>query len=404
MKKNVNLSRIVATILTLFMVWGGVTGCKPAVENITVTFDSDGGSAVESIVVEKGKSIETAPTSEKEGYTLDGWYNGETKVEFPYTPEADVTLKAKWVETKTEEPKPEEPETEEPETEEPETEEPEPEDPKPEDPKPEAKWPNALPSGKGATFTVNADGTVSSTFTAADNGNGIVVYINKDKSAVAAGSTVKFSFDYETVTGWSDDTKTPKFKLALKKDAKDYTDSDTLASAENYKDTNETKGNVAYSLKADKECNQLLIQFNAYEWPGAVTDSVKITLKSVEVIVPDPNAKEEVIFEGEFSNYSVLSTKTDLTEKKGKTLVLTFRKDTEESRDGYGIGVIAFATDKNDVYSSKTTETIGINTTTFTDNLCDVEFSVDEILSTADGEIITANVYNACVLIKAAIK
>ena len=383
---------------------GGVTGCKPAVENITVTFDSDGGSAVESIVVEKGKSIDTAPTSKKEGYTLDGWYNGETKVEFPYTPEADVTLKAKWVETKTEEPETEEPETEEPETEEPETEEPETEEPKPEATTPEAKWPNALPSGKGATFTVNADGTVSGTLTAKDNGNGIVVYINKDKSAVAAGSTVKFSFDYETVTGWSNEANKPKFKLALKKDAKDYSDSETLASAENYKDANEATGTVNSSIKADKECNQLLIQFNGWEWTGAVTDSVKITLKSVEVIVPDPNAKEEVIFEGEFANYSVLSTKTDLTEKKGKTLVLTFRKDTEASRDGYGIGFIEFATDKNDVYSSKTTNNIEITTTTFTDNLCDVEFSVDEILSTADGEIITANVYNECFLIKAAIK
>ena len=340
-------------------------------KEFTVTFDSDGGSAVAAAKVKYNETVKepTAPT--KEGFNFDGWYNGDTKFDFKTKITKDLTLKAQWKAAEAE---------------------------------PEAKWANALPTGKGAPFMVNADGTVSSTFTAAYNGNGIVVYINKDKSAVAAGSTVKFSFDYETVEGWSDDANTPKFKLDLVKDATDYSGLTSLTSTNPYKDTNGTKGNVAYSLKADKECNQLLIQFNAYEWPGVETDSVKITLKSVEVIVPDPNAKEEVIFEGEFANYSVLSTKTDLTEKKGKTLVLTFRKDTEASRDGYGIGFIEFATDKNDVYGSKKTNQIEIKTTTFTDNLCDVEFSVDEILSTADGEIITANVYNDCVLIKAAIK
>lgn len=103
---------------------------------------------------------------------------------------------------------------------------------------------------------------------------------------------------------------------------------------------------------------------------GSAVESIVVEKgkSSVEVIVPDPNAKEEVILEGDFTNYSVLSTKTDLTEKKGKTLLLSFRKNTDESRDGYGIGFIEFATEKNDVYGSKTTNQMEIKTTTFTDN------------------------------------
>ncbi len=62
----------------------------------TVTFDSDGGSAVSSKEVGTGTSIAepTAPT--KSGYIFTGWYDGSTKVTFPYTVNANKTLKAHW--------------------------------------------------------------------------------------------------------------------------------------------------------------------------------------------------------------------------------------------------------------------------------------------------------------------
>lgn len=63
----------------------------------TVTFNSDGGSAVTEQIVEEGlKATEpTAPT--KAGYAFDGWYNGETKWNFATdTVTANVTLTAKW--------------------------------------------------------------------------------------------------------------------------------------------------------------------------------------------------------------------------------------------------------------------------------------------------------------------
>ena len=65
----------------------------------TVTFDSDGGSSVDAqTVVEGGKATEpTAPT--KDGYTFDGWFDGETKWDFDNdTVTGNITLTAKWTE------------------------------------------------------------------------------------------------------------------------------------------------------------------------------------------------------------------------------------------------------------------------------------------------------------------
>lgn len=64
----------------------------------TVTFDTDGGSAVDPITVEHGKNITSPPSMRKTDYTFGGWYypNGMTK----YSTQAitdDLTLKAKWV-------------------------------------------------------------------------------------------------------------------------------------------------------------------------------------------------------------------------------------------------------------------------------------------------------------------
>ncbi|MBE6350665.1 MAG: hypothetical protein E7062_07985 [Spirochaetaceae bacterium] len=113
---------------------------------------------------------------------------------------------------------------------------------------------------------------------------------------------------------------------------------------------------------------------------------------------------EIVLFEGDFSNYSVLTTKTVLSENAGKTLALSIRNDSGAGRDGWGIGNIEFATDETNVYGSKTAAAIELKATTFADNICILEFPVDDVLAAADAEIVTANVYNDCVLVKAVIK
>ena len=66
-------------------------------EEITITFDADGGKEIESIKLEKGKTA-SLPTPEKEGYKFLGWYDEDTKVEEDTKFDKDVTLKAKWEE------------------------------------------------------------------------------------------------------------------------------------------------------------------------------------------------------------------------------------------------------------------------------------------------------------------
>ena len=62
----------------------------------TVTFDSNGGSAVESLVVSEDEKA-TEPTSPtKIGYTFVAWYNGETAYDFSTAVTANITLTAKW--------------------------------------------------------------------------------------------------------------------------------------------------------------------------------------------------------------------------------------------------------------------------------------------------------------------
>ncbi len=63
-----------------------------------ISFDSDGGSIVDSQFVLNGDKLtlnkSTNPT--KPGYTFDGWYNGSAKVENGATIESSMTLTAHW--------------------------------------------------------------------------------------------------------------------------------------------------------------------------------------------------------------------------------------------------------------------------------------------------------------------
>ena len=68
-------------------------------EKFTVIF-KDGDTEVSKTSVEKGKTVNepTAPT--RDGFEFEGWYDGSTKVGFPYEVTKDVTLKAHWKEVK----------------------------------------------------------------------------------------------------------------------------------------------------------------------------------------------------------------------------------------------------------------------------------------------------------------
>lgn len=74
----------------------------PAPTEFTVTFDSCGGNTVPSV---KGKTVQTEPLPEKDGFDFVGWYENfdysGNRVVFPYTISKDVKFYAKWQEKAT---------------------------------------------------------------------------------------------------------------------------------------------------------------------------------------------------------------------------------------------------------------------------------------------------------------
>ena len=65
-------------------------------EGYWVTFDSDGGSAIDSQFVFDKISLNDQTTPTKPGYRFDGWYNGTEKVENGEIITSSMTLKAHW--------------------------------------------------------------------------------------------------------------------------------------------------------------------------------------------------------------------------------------------------------------------------------------------------------------------
>lgn len=67
-----------------------------AVTTYTVTFDSDGGSAVTTQTIEEGKTATKPTDPTKKGYEFAGWYNENTEFDFDTPITGNITLKAKW--------------------------------------------------------------------------------------------------------------------------------------------------------------------------------------------------------------------------------------------------------------------------------------------------------------------
>ncbi len=67
-----------------------------AVQKFTVTFDSDGGSAVAAVTVKGGEKAAKPADPAKDGYTFKGWLLGDAEYNFETLVTGDITLKAKW--------------------------------------------------------------------------------------------------------------------------------------------------------------------------------------------------------------------------------------------------------------------------------------------------------------------
>jgi uncharacterized repeat protein (TIGR02543 family) len=73
------------------------TPSTPVKEEVTITFDTDGGEKIDSVKIEKGKTSKL-PEPTKENYDFKGWYLEDTLVNENTVFDKDVTLKAKWEE------------------------------------------------------------------------------------------------------------------------------------------------------------------------------------------------------------------------------------------------------------------------------------------------------------------
>ena len=107
MKKNLIL------LMCIIILAGSVfNGCVNGNENFqkdnstvsniiyhTVSFETNGGTAVSSKSI---KTLEKAPSTQREGYVFDGWFrdkNLTVAVVYPLDIDADLTLYASWVKT-----------------------------------------------------------------------------------------------------------------------------------------------------------------------------------------------------------------------------------------------------------------------------------------------------------------
>ena len=69
---------------------------KWEIQTFTVTFNTDGGSAVAPVTQNYGTTV-SAPSTTKVGYDFLGWYDGETRFDFANTRlTSDINLVAKW--------------------------------------------------------------------------------------------------------------------------------------------------------------------------------------------------------------------------------------------------------------------------------------------------------------------
>jgi uncharacterized repeat protein (TIGR02543 family) len=68
----------------------------------TITFDSQGGSAVNSVTAKEGTAVPEPEPPTKAGHTFQGWFSeasGGTLYVWPYTLQASITVYARWQES-----------------------------------------------------------------------------------------------------------------------------------------------------------------------------------------------------------------------------------------------------------------------------------------------------------------
>ena len=107
MKKRIlSILLLCCMVLTLLPTTAFAADESPAVTNVTVTFDSNGGGEVESQTIQQGQQVQRPADPIKEGYTFIGWYDKNDldnkyynmpEWNFRYSVTGDMELVAQWM-------------------------------------------------------------------------------------------------------------------------------------------------------------------------------------------------------------------------------------------------------------------------------------------------------------------
>ncbi len=94
MKSSKKITKLFLTLFVLVFAITALAACGE--DNCTVTFDSNGGTAVNSVTVAAGEKVAAPATPVKEDYVFSGWEGAEGMWDFNSSVTSDMTLVAKW--------------------------------------------------------------------------------------------------------------------------------------------------------------------------------------------------------------------------------------------------------------------------------------------------------------------
>ena len=108
MKKRIlSILLLCCMVLTLLPTTAFAADESPAVTNVTVTFDSNGGGEVKSQTIQQGQPAQRPADPIKDGYAFIGWYDkadldysNMPEWTFSYPVTKDLELVAQWMETR----------------------------------------------------------------------------------------------------------------------------------------------------------------------------------------------------------------------------------------------------------------------------------------------------------------
>ncbi len=92
-KKKIIIGVIIGLIVLVTIIFVLFQGC---VKKYTVTFDSNGGTSVNSVQVKANEKVEKPRDPTKDGYEFEGWFLEEELFDFDTKIEKNITLVAHW--------------------------------------------------------------------------------------------------------------------------------------------------------------------------------------------------------------------------------------------------------------------------------------------------------------------